>query len=213
MSSSFCVLPILPMKILSVNIRGFKRDGKADWFKRMIASSSPIVAAVQETKCKKINDAWIEYLWGSQSVEYAVKYAVAIVNVYGPYSDEKKKRFWESLDSLCSFDNLAWVFCGDFNEVRSASEREHTNFVHRRASLFNDFIHSNGLIDVPLLGKKYTRISDDGVQFSKLDRFLVSTSFAHMWNDLYVSALDWKLSDHTPLLLQNGQVDYGPKPF
>ncbi|XP_071728132.1 uncharacterized protein [Rutidosis leptorrhynchoides] len=61
------------MNILSVNIRGFKQDGKEDWFKRMVSSSSPVVAAIQETKCKYANNQWIEFLWGSQDVGYAFK--------------------------------------------------------------------------------------------------------------------------------------------
>ena len=41
---------------------------------------------------------------------------------------------------------------------------------------FDDFIRSS-LIDVPMCGRKFTRISDDRAKFSKLDRFLVSNEF------------------------------------
>ncbi|XP_071727550.1 uncharacterized protein [Rutidosis leptorrhynchoides] len=215
------------MKILSVNIRGFNRDGKVGWFKRLLHDSSPIVTVAQETKRRKFSDQWIEYVWGSQNVRYAFKECrgrsggllilwdsnifnvdsavereffiaikgklsnydseIIIVNVYGPHSDEKKKRFWDSLNDLMSFDNAAWVLCGDFNEVRYAHERENSNFIARRASWFNNFIHDNGLIEIPLSGRKFTQISDDGIRFSKLDH-------------------------HTPLLLKNGLLDFGPKP-
>ncbi|XP_071704284.1 uncharacterized protein [Rutidosis leptorrhynchoides] len=203
------------MKILSVNIRGFNKDGKKGWFKHLINESNPIVAAVQETKRKKFSDQWIEYAWGSQNVKYAFKEScgrsggllilwdpnifqvdsvvegeffiaikgklsnydseIVIVNVYGPHSDVKKKRFWNSLSELMSYDNAAWVLCGDFNYLRHAYERENTNFIARRASWFNEFINDNGLIEIPFSGRKFTRISDDGLQLSKLDRFLVWT--------------------------------------
>ncbi|XP_071739669.1 uncharacterized protein [Rutidosis leptorrhynchoides] len=231
------------MKFLSVNIRGFKKNGKVNWYRGMITSNNPVVAAIQDTKRRYVKDKWVENLWGSHNVEYVVKYAVGrsgglllicysnifkvnqvaegdhlfvikgtlsnydteivVVNVYGPHCDEKKKKLWTELNRLLQFDNVAWVLCGDFNEVRSSAERENTNFIARRANLFNEFIHNNSLIEVPLMGKKYTRISDDGTQFSKLDHFLVSENFATLWDDLYVAALDRNLSDHTPLLLKN----------
>ncbi|XP_071715008.1 uncharacterized protein [Rutidosis leptorrhynchoides] len=71
----------------------------------------------------------------------------------------------------------------------------------------------NGLIKVPLLGKRFTRVSDDGLKFSKLNRFLVSIQFAQLWDDFSVISIDRKLSDHSPLLLRNGSADFGPKPI
>ncbi|XP_071729226.1 uncharacterized protein [Rutidosis leptorrhynchoides] len=137
---------------------------------------------------------------------------VVIVNVYGPHRDDKKKKMWDSLDALLSLKYVAWVLCGDFNEVRRVEERQNCAFIERRASLFNEFIDRNGLIKVPLVGKKFTRISDDGLKFSKLDRFLVSDNFVQLWNNLSVIQLDRKLTDHSPILLKNGIDDFGPKP-
>ncbi|XP_071738876.1 uncharacterized protein [Rutidosis leptorrhynchoides] len=221
------------MKILSMNIRGFNQDGKQGWFKQLIHDAKPIIAAVQETKRKNFSDLWIENVWGSQCVKYAVKESVgrsggllmiwdaSIFHVdravegeffIGIKSDMKKKRFWDSLNELLSYDNAAWFFCGEFNEVKNINERENTNFISRRTSRFNSFINDNGLIEIPLSGRKFTRISDEGLQFSILVHFLVSDNFAFLWNDLSVTALDRKLLDHTPILLKNGQFDSGPKP-
>ncbi|XP_071705014.1 uncharacterized protein [Rutidosis leptorrhynchoides] len=71
----------------------------------------------------------------------------------------------------------------------------------------------NGLIEIDISGKKFTRISDDGMKFSKLDRFLVDNSFLGLWDDLLVIALDRHLSNHCPLILRDKVIDYGPKPF
>ncbi|XP_071715148.1 uncharacterized protein [Rutidosis leptorrhynchoides] len=206
------------MRILTVNIRGFNQKGKQGWFKKLIHDANPIIAAVQETRRKSFSDLWVENVWGSQYAKYASKecngrsggllliwddsifqvdqavegeFFIAnkgklsnfdsefvIVNVYGPYNDTKKKRFWDSLNRLLSYDNAAWVFCGDFNEVRNVNERENTKFIPRRAARFNSFINDNGLIEIPL---------------SKIYK-------------------DRNLSNHTPLLLKNGQFDFGPKP-
>ncbi|GJW22019.1 reverse transcriptase domain, reverse transcriptase zinc-binding domain protein [Tanacetum coccineum] len=62
-------------------------------------------------------------------------------------------------------------------------------------------------------GKRYTRISDNGMKFSKLDRFLVSEGFHDRWPELSVVALDRKLSDHCPVMLRDKVVNFGPKPF
>ncbi|XP_071694661.1 uncharacterized protein [Rutidosis leptorrhynchoides] len=71
----------------------------------------------------------------------------------------------------------------------------------------------NSLVDIPLGGRKFTRVSDDGMKMSKLDRFLVSDDFLNLWTDLKVVALDRSVSDHCPISLSDGEVDFGPKPF
>ncbi|XP_071739945.1 uncharacterized protein [Rutidosis leptorrhynchoides] len=68
------------------------------------------------------------------------------------------------------------------------------------------------LIDVPLGGKKFTRICDNGVKFSKLDRFLVSENFYNTWGNVSALALERKLLDHCPIVLRDREIDYGPKP-
>ncbi|XP_071728511.1 uncharacterized protein [Rutidosis leptorrhynchoides] len=135
-----------------------------------------------------------------------------IVNIYGPHDDASKKVMWRSLDSIMLGIDSAWVLCGDFNEVRVESDRKNCEFIRRRASRFNDFINRNKLIEIPINGRKFTRISDDGVKFSKLDRFLISDLFLDLWNDLSVAPLD-RILDHFPLILRDKIVDYGPKLF
>ncbi|XP_071705236.1 uncharacterized protein [Rutidosis leptorrhynchoides] len=136
-----------------------------------------------------------------------------IINVYGPHDDLNKKRMWESLDMLLGSTGVSWVICGDFNEVRDCSERLNCEFVENRAKMFNDFIDRNMLVDIPMGGRKFTRVSDDGVKMSKLDRFLVSSDFLSLWTDLKVIALDRKVSDHCPIMMSDGEVNFGPKPF
>ncbi|XP_071687414.1 uncharacterized protein [Rutidosis leptorrhynchoides] len=134
-----------------------------------------------------------------------------IVNVYGPHNYIKKKEMWNSLEKLLEFDNDNWVLCGDFNEVRNEDERCNCIFNARRATIFNTFMNNSKLIEVPLEGKRFTRIWDNGRRFSKLDRFLVSEHFLLRWGDLYVSALNRKDTDHCPLVLRNKWIDFGPK--
>ncbi|XP_071713069.1 uncharacterized protein [Rutidosis leptorrhynchoides] len=95
-----------------------------------------------------------------------------IMNIYGPHSDRKKLALWDSLERLVNSISSAWLLCGDFNEVRTSSDRLNSQFHQSRADRFNELISRNNLIEIPISGRKYTRISDDGLKFSKLDRFL-----------------------------------------
>ncbi|XP_071726763.1 uncharacterized protein [Rutidosis leptorrhynchoides] len=178
------------MKIVSLNIRGFKQEGKVKWFKEICNQSRADIIAVQETKCGLVGDNWVEFLWGSKDFGFIQKEAIGrsggmlliwdtnafvvnqaverdyflaikgnwkghncetiIVNVYGPHSDDKKKEMWTSL-GLMEYGDVAWVFCGDFNEVRSMDERKNSQFHERKAARFNRFIDSTRLIEVPLV--------------------------------------------------------------
>ncbi|XP_071699421.1 uncharacterized protein [Rutidosis leptorrhynchoides] len=137
---------------------------------------------------------------------------MAFVNIYGPHTNNKKTIMWDNLDRLVKSCNMPWVLCGDFNEVRCEDERFNCIFNKARADKFNHFISSNCLIDLPLCGKKYKRYSDNGVKFAKLDRFLISENFNNNWPGLNAAILDHNLSDHCPIILRDGIIDFGPKP-
>ncbi|XP_071728255.1 uncharacterized protein [Rutidosis leptorrhynchoides] len=198
----------------------------------MISNHQPDIVAIQESKCLEVDDSLMENMWGSLNFGFIQKPMVGksggmfliwntdafsvseavegqfflvvkgkwlgrdndtiIVNVYGAHADVDKAKFWDSVKSLMKFENQDWVLCGDFNKVRSFEERENW--------------------------KGYTRISDDGVlKLSKLDRkldrFLVIDNFLHSWGELSAITLDRGLSNHCPILLRDGNVDFGPKPF
>ncbi|XP_071686103.1 uncharacterized protein [Rutidosis leptorrhynchoides] len=133
--------------------------------------------------------------------------------LYGASHDAKKKLMWNQLNSFLSNNDSSWVLCGDFNEVRDSTDRLNCVFHQNRAARFNEFIAKNNLIEIPIIGRKFTLISDDGAKFAKLDRFLVSDNFINLWKDLSVIPLDRKVSDHCPLVLRDKVIDYGPKPF
>ncbi|GKC61706.1 hypothetical protein Tco_1089304 [Tanacetum coccineum] len=78
---------------------------------------------------------------------------------------------------------------------------------------FNEFINNTRLIEIPMGGRKFTRVSDDEMKFSKLDCFLLNEKFNEMWGNLSVVALDRKLPDHCPIVIKDVELDFGPKPF
>ncbi|XP_071727588.1 uncharacterized protein [Rutidosis leptorrhynchoides] len=137
-----------------------------------------------------------------------------IINVYGPHDDNNKQRLWDFLLNLILKKNdQPWVVCGDFNEVRNASERFNCNYIDSRAKKFNEFIDMSKLIDIAMGGRTFTRVSDDGLKFSKLDRFLINDSFHNMWSCVSVVALDRGKSDHCPIVLKDDERNFGPKPI
>nr|GEV77418.1 RNA-directed DNA polymerase, eukaryota [Tanacetum cinerariifolium] len=58
--------------------------------------------------------------------------------------------------------------------VRSESERFGFIFSSGDVTIFNDFIHATGLIDLPMGGRIFTWMNKVGSKMSKLDRFLLS---------------------------------------
>lgn len=84
---------------------------------------------------------------------------------------------WEELKNLrANYLDSAWCVAGDFNSVRSTSERRGVSVqpASRDMEGFNEFICDMGLIDLPLVGRKFTWHRANGSCMSRLDKFLLS---------------------------------------
>ncbi|GJV00543.1 transposon TX1 [Tanacetum coccineum] len=102
----------------------------------------------------------------------------------------------------------------DLNVVRGNDNRLNSQVNIKETIEFNDFINDRRLVDIPMGGgRKFTRVSNDGVKFSKLGRFLLNDEFNNIWGNLSVIALDRKLSDHCPIVLKDVELDFSPKQF
>ncbi|PWA71971.1 SGNH hydrolase-type esterase domain-containing protein [Artemisia annua] len=136
-----------------------------------------------------------------------------MIVVYAPQDVNKKILLWNQLNHLIvNFHGMSTVL-GDFNEVHHEHERLGTLFCKRGAALFNGFINNSGLIDLPMGGKKFTRMNKFGTKLSKVDRILVSHHFTSNWPNAQLTALLRKHSDHCPLVLKTHSTDFGPIPF
>ena len=135
------------------------------------------------------------------------------VNVHEPNSPVERKDTCSKLQNLVSKEEVNWCLFGDFNEVRKVNERLNSNSNKKDMEDFNAFIEKGGLIEIPMFGRKFTRVSDDRTMFSKLDQFLMTHKFRSLWRNLGVNVLERRWSDHTPLLLGEDWSDYGPTPF
>ncbi|GKC12130.1 RNA-directed DNA polymerase, eukaryota [Tanacetum coccineum] len=122
--------------------------------------------------------------------------------------------FWNYLNHLIDGWKGYVIVMGDFNEVRSADERFGSIFNARGATIFNSFIASGGLVEVPSGGYSFTWSHKSAAKMSKLDRFFVaSEGLMSKCPNLSAIVLDRFLSDHRPILLRELCVDYDPTPF
>ena len=140
---------------------------------------------------------------------------VNVINVYGPKSRAQKQLVWQSLKSIMEHHEGIWIILGDFNTVRSADERKNTVFNEAMAMDFNAFIDETGLVEYPLIGRKFTFLAGkgNGEKQSKIDRVLVCGDTFNKWPNASLRALPRGFSDHCPLVLHMVSKNFGPKPF
>ncbi|GKE05811.1 RNA-directed DNA polymerase, eukaryota [Tanacetum coccineum] len=138
---------------------------------------------------------------------------IMFVSVYAPQDVSERKSLWEYITHMINSWDGECVILGDFNEVRSESERFGTIFNDTSAKAFNHFISSASLIDLPLEGYYYTWALKSASKMSKLDRFLISEGLLLIYPSLSALCLDRRFSDHRPIIIRKSIVDYGPMPF
>ena len=115
----------------------------------------------------------------------------------------------------CTSDQ-AWCFCGDFNDVRNQDERKGTSTrgSQRNKILgFNSFIDRNFLVEIPIVGKKYTWFKANGSTKSRLDRVLVSEEWLQKLPMCKQYVQPRVVSDHCVIVVKSLVKDWGPNPF
>lgn len=138
-----------------------------------------------------------------------------LVNVYSPCSLERKKELLRDL-LLCkrSLGGNVWCVAGDFNAITNVVERRGARETsdNREISSFNQFISEMELVDVPMLGKRYSWFSGDRRSKSGLDRSLLSEDAINNWNVAAQWVGDRDISDHCPfgLIVRSMTGDRSP---
>ncbi|MCH83058.1 LINE-1 reverse transcriptase like, partial [Trifolium medium] len=140
-----------------------------------------------------------------------------IVNVYAPCNLHSKKALWvDILVALRVYSAELYCILGDFNSIREKEERKGVGALSNwmeESRLFNVFIDNSKLIDLPLLGRKFTWMQPNGRCMSRLDRVLVSPNWQGEWGNVSLWGLKRDVSDHCPLVVKYDGHDWGPKPF
>lgn len=86
-------------------------------------------------------------------------------------------------------------------------------FLSASMTQFSDFINDHELIDLPLVGRKFTwSNNEERATMSRIDRFLLTKD----WEDHFLGVIQMALprleSDHCPIKLFLAPMDWGPKP-
>lgn len=98
----------------------------------------------------------------------------SVVNIYSSCVVTEKKASWRDITmSKMGFGVLLWCFVGDFNAVKGKVERRGVskNSQVSEHSDFLEFIDDINVIDLPVLGNRFTWFKPDGTTISILDRF------------------------------------------
>ncbi|GJX94037.1 cytochrome P450 [Tanacetum coccineum] len=182
--------------------------------KNSVGSSGGILAIWNDAMFKKhsaiVNEDGFIAIYG-EWVNFGMPCLMIIV--YAPQDMNAKCALWNSLvDLIRNFQDMCIVL-GDFNEVRYATERIGLTFCKKGADFFNSFIYNAELIDLPMGGRRFTRMNKFATKLNKLDRILVSRQFTFKWKNAQLITLPRDVSDHCPLLLKSHSDNFGPIPF
>jgi hypothetical protein len=151
--------------------------------------------------------------WGPQ------KKRCFVVNVYSKCDLSNKRRLWDAISmSKNGFSGGAWCILGDFNAVLHSDERRGINTpgfgdVSQESLEFNRFVSNLELLDLPVLGRKFTWCHPNGRSMSRIDRALVSSEWLQLWGQQSLWVMQRSVSDHCPIILRCGDFDKGPRPF
>ena len=72
----------------------------------------------------------------------------------------------------------------------------------READDFNNFLNVIQVLDLPLLGRKFTWFRPNGQSMSRMDEVMVSPEWLDLWPNFHQMVLDISLSDHGPVILR-----------
>jgi len=127
-----------------------------------------------------------------------------IANIYALCDTAMKQLLWDQLLYFVGNNiDVNMCFCGDFNSIRSVSERRGRGSVFREhdSDIFNKFIEDCSFVDLPTCGRLFTWYRGDGYSMSRLDRLLLSTNWCATWPNCIQLANQRGLSNHVPLVL------------
>jgi hypothetical protein len=164
--------------------------------------SGGILVGLNQEKCEVL-----DIMHGNFSLKFKLRnkednFEWCLIVVYGAAHDNNKENFLSKLVRMRDTSNLPVMFGGDFNIIRSPSEKNNSRYRDRWPSLYNVVINSLNLRELELYDQQFTWANNLQIPtFEKLDRILVSTDWKVKFPQVLVRALPRGISDHTPLLL------------
>ena len=100
-------------------------------------------------------------------------------NVYDPQKLEDKLKLLTSPEKIRErYPEMPWILVGDFNMIRSLTEKKSgTRQLGRDSIAFQNFMNNMGLVDTEIVNGTFTWNNRRGGAFqvaSKLDKFIIS---------------------------------------
>lgn len=129
--------------------------------------------------------------------------------VYAKCKRMERRDLWCELGAMRSLCEGPWVVCGDFNVIRYPSERTNCSSINGAMSEFSDCIEKVELIDPPLFGGSFTwRRGENHTTASRIDRIMYSAQWEELFTLIRQSTLPKLVSDHNPVLLTCGDMNF-----
>ncbi|EOY16991.1 Uncharacterized protein TCM_036081 [Theobroma cacao] len=97
-------------------------------------------------------------------------------------SSKKRKSKWKTKEvkQIMGGSRVIWVLRGDFNAIKREEERIGKGNISRTAKRFDEFINEVGLMDLSMVGGRFTWSNNrKGITFSLIDYFFVDVEFAN----------------------------------
>lgn len=128
-------------------------------------------------------------------------HSFAVTNVYAPSDHRDSLTFLSSLSDLSQFRLGSWLLAGDFNLIRSATDKNTAVTNNNLCSAFNDTINNLELLEPPLLGNRFTRTNKRAAPtLARLDRMFHNVAWDQMFPSCSLQCLPRPTSDHSPIL-------------
>ncbi|XP_020237468.1 uncharacterized protein LOC109816765 [Cajanus cajan] len=139
----------------------------------------------------------------SQAVSVSIKtsgQSWICMGVYASPSSPARREMWHQLNMLRETSQSAWLLIGDFNDIMVASEQRGGTFDISRADIFAQQLESCGLLDLNLMGAKFTwHRRRNGLSLHKrLDRAVCDILWRTKFPEAVVEVLPRGHSDHNP---------------
>ena len=152
------------------------------------------------------------WIWFHGSLKSQPHEKFCCVNPYMPHKRKRRRQVWQNLNLLLDrFSSLPICIIGDFNCILSKQDRHNCQYRKSDTEELKEFLARAGLWDVPIHKGEYTWFGP-GSKCSRLDRAIIN----HVWEEIG----EWLLesqgkmsSDHAAILLSQGRMDWGYKPF
>ncbi|GKV49867.1 hypothetical protein SLEP1_g56592 [Rubroshorea leprosula] len=128
----------------------------------------------------------VSSLWGEEDI------AVNLVDVYVPCDDKEKRMMFDDLKLVITSKGRCWCLMGDFNTTRSQQEKSGDRGFTTGMRVFNEFIRDLELVDLPLIGRKFTWYKPNGEAMSRLNRFLMTEDWMAKWECKTIVEEEWK---------------------